>query len=97
MWDNAIETDVAHYNNVTSKNFTKVKISDAIYRSDINRHSIEHHNQIDELYMKLCSIMTQCSSFSTSKVKTSSDFVVPGFNEYAKELHTEAQSCCLAW
>ena len=41
----------------------------------------------------------QCSSSSipTSKVKTSSDYVVPGSNEYAKELHTEARSCFIAW
>ena len=36
----------------------------------------------------------QCSS---SKVKTSGDYVVPGFNEYAKELYTEARSCFIAW
>ena len=41
----------------------------------------------------------QCSSSSipTSKVKTSGDYVVPGFNEYAKELHTETRSCFIAW
>ena len=40
----------------------------------------------------------QCSSssISTSKVKTSGDYVVPGFNEYAKELHKEARSCFIA-
>ena len=43
--------------------------------------------------------MMQCSSssISTSKMKTSGDYVVPGFNEYAKELHKEAQSCFIAW
>ena len=47
----------------------------------------------------MCSIMMQCSSSSipTSKVKTSGDYVVPGFNEYAKELHKEARSCFIAW
>ena len=40
----------------------------------------------------------QCScSIPTSKVKTSGDYVVPGFNEYAKELHKEARSCFIAW
>ena len=56
--------------------------------------------KIDELYMKMCSIMMQCSSTSnipTSKVKTSGEYVVPGFNEYAKELHKEARSCFIAW
>ena len=41
----------------------------------------------------MCSVlMMQCSSSSsipTSKVKTSGDYVVPGFSEYAKE----ARSC----
>ena len=85
--------------NFTAENFTKLKISDVIHCSNINCESIEHQNQIDELYMKMCSIMMQCSSSSipTSKVKTFGDYVVSGFNEYAKELHTEAQSCFIAW
>ena len=47
----------------------------------------------------MCSIMMQCSSSSipTSTVKTSGDYVVPGFNEYAKELHNVARSCFIAW
>ena len=30
-------------------------------------------------------------------LKTSGDYVVPGFKEYAKELHKEARSCFIAW
>ena len=99
VWDNATDTDVAHYKRLTAENFIKLKISDVIHCSNINCDSIEHHNQIDELYMKMCSIMMQCSSSSipTSKVKTSGDYVVPGFNEYAKELHKEARSCFIEW
>ena len=46
----------------------------------------------------MCSITMQCSSSSipTSKVKTFGDYVVPGFNEYAKELHKETGSCFIA-
>ena len=99
VWDNATDTDVAHYKKLTAENFSKLKISDVIHCNNINCDSIEHHNQIDELYMKMCSIMMQCSSsrIPTSKVKTSGDYVVPGFNEYAKELHKEARSCFIAW
>ena len=99
MWDNATDTDVAHYKKLTAENFSKLKISDVIHCSNINCDSIEHHNQIDELYMNMCSIMMQCSSSSipTSKVKTSGDYGVPGFNEYAKELHKEARCCFIAW
>ena len=70
-----------------------------LFLSNIHCDSIDHHNQIDELYMKKCSIMMQCSSsrIPTSKVKTSGDYVVPRFNEYAKELHTEVRSCFIAW
>ena len=99
VWDNTTDTDVAHYKKLTAEYFIKLKISDVIHCSNINCDSIEHHNQIDELYMKMCSIMMQCSSSSipTSKVKTSGDYVVPGFNEYPKELHKEARSCFIAW
>ena len=62
VWDNATDTDVAHYKKLTAENFSKLKISDVIHCSNINCDSIEHHNQIDELYMKMCSIMMQCSS-----------------------------------
>ena len=98
VWANATDTDVAHYKKLTAENFTKLKRSDVFYCSNINCDSIEHHNQIDELYIKMCLIMMQCgsSSIPTSKVKTSGDYVVPGFNEYAKELYTEAQSCFIA-
>ena len=84
---------------MAAENFTKLKISDVIHCSNINCDSIEHHNQINELYIKMCLIMMQCSSSSipTSKVKTSGDYVVPGFNGYAKELHTESRSCFIAW
>ena len=97
--DNATDTDVAHYKKLTAESFTKLKLSDVIHCSNINCDSIEHHNQIDELYIKMCSIMMQCSSSSipTSKVKTSCDYAVHGFNEYAKELHKEARSCFIAW
>ena len=64
VWDNATDTDVAHYKRLTAENFIKLKISDVIHCSNINCDSIEHHNQIDELYMKMCSIMMQCSSSS---------------------------------
>ena len=99
VWDNATDTDVAHYKKLTAENFTKLKISGFIHCSNINCDSIEHHNQIDELYIKMCSIMMQCSSSSipTSKVKTSGDYVVPCVSEYAKELHKEARSCLIAW
>ena len=54
VWDNATDTDVAHYKKLTAENFTKLKISYVIHCSNINCYSIEHHNQIDELYMKMC-------------------------------------------
>ena len=64
VWDNATDTDVAHYKKLRVENFAKLKINDVIDCSDINGYSIEHHNQIHELYMKMFSIMMQCSSSS---------------------------------
>ena len=44
-----------------------------------NCDSIEHHNQIDELYMKMCSIMMQCSSSSIPTSKAGSPRVFKVF------------------
>ena len=59
-------------------------------------HIIEYSGTV-ELQILIRRIGRICSSIPTSKVKTSGDYVVPGFNEYAKELDTEARSCFIAW
>ena len=44
---------------MTTENFTQLKISDVIHCSNVNCNSIEHHNQIDELYIKVrCTVDT---------------------------------------
>ena len=56
-------------------------------------------NQIDTLYSQLCSVLKQASddSIPTSKIHTHHDYIVPGFNEFAKQLHSEARGDYLVW
>ena len=62
--------------------FTSLVLINSIYHSQLILRTI-----YDSIHIKV----------KTSKVKTSGDYVVHGFNEYAKELHKEARSCFIAW
>ena len=67
--------------------------------NDVNCKSHDHLNQKDRLYSQLCSVLKQASddSIPTSKIHTHHDYIVPGFNEFAKQLHSEARGDYLLW
>ena len=67
--------------------------------NDVNCKSHDHLNQIDTLCSQLCSVLKQASddSIPTSKIHTHHDYIVPGFNEFAKQLHSEARRDYLLW
>ena len=50
-------------------------------------------------YSSICEALRKASmkSIPTSILKCSSDYIVPGFNEYARELHDIARSSYLVW
>ena len=75
VWDNATETDVAHYKKWIPKIFMKFNLR----------------------MLFIVVILNETLLTITTKVKISGDYVVPGFNEYAKRLYTEGRSCFLAW
>ena len=55
--------------------------------------------QIDHLYAQLCSVLKHASedSIPVCKIHTHHDYIVPGFNEFAKQLHREGRSDYLLW
>ena len=59
----------------------------------------EHIEQIDHLYTHLCSVLKHASedSIPVCKIHTHHDYIVPGFNEFAKQLHSEARADYLLW
>ena len=61
--------------------------------------SIEHVEQIDQLYSQLCSVLKCASddSFPICKIHSHHDYIVPGINGLAKQLHSEARADYLLW
>ena len=53
---------------------------------------------IDQFYDDVCSTLRQSGvdSIPSVKVKDGRDYIVPGFNEFLKELHTAARTDYIA-
>ena len=67
--------------------------------TDINCKFLDHYEQIDTSYSQICNVLRQSSieSVPSSKIHDSRDDIVPGLNEFAKELHCTARDAYIAW
>ena len=78
----------------TYNNFTKICIPPAIKCTNINCKSLEHRYDIDLFYSQICEAL-HCSSLDSipsSKSSYCRSYIVPGFNDYVKDLHSVARS-----
>ena len=95
-WAKASINDVKDYCKQTYSNFANVV--PALKCTDVKCKSIGHRHQIDSFYSQICDTL-QCSSLDcmpSSKASVNHDYIVPGFNDYVKDLHSIARSlCCL--
>ena len=55
--------------------------------------------QLVDYFRSICNALRKASTkcIPTTKYKCSSDFIVPGFNEYVRDLHDIARSSYLVW
>ena len=76
-----------------------VNIPDAVRCYDTACVCDEHKMQLDVYFGSICDALRKASikSIPTTKYKCSSDFIVPGFNEYVRDLHDFARSSYLVW
>ena len=60
---------------------------------------IEHRHQINVFYSQTCDALQRSSSncIPSSKPRDSHDYIVPGFNEYVKDVHCTARYDYVAW
>ena len=63
---------------------------------DVNCSSPEHRQMIDLFYSLICCTLEQ-SSQKTSNLRDGRDYIVPGFNELVKELHTSVRNYYIVW
>ena len=98
-WTKADTTDVNNYCMKTYDNFSKICIPPAIKCTNINCKSLEHRHEIDLFYSQICEAL-HCSSLDSIPSSKSSDcrnYIVPGFNDYVKDLHSVARSDYVVW
>ena len=98
-WTKAIDNDLIDYKYLTRMYCKNIHAADVVKCNDVHCKSHDHLNQIDTLYSQLCSVLKQASddSIPTSKIHTHHDYIVPGFKEFAKQLHSEARGDYLLW
>ena len=98
-WTKATDKDLLDYSYLTSIYCKNIHVVDVVKCDDVNCKSHEHVEQIDQLYSQLCSVLKRSSddSIPICKIHSHQDYIVPGFNELAKQLHSEARADYLLW
>ena len=91
-WAMATDKDLTDYKYLTRIYCKDLHVHDVVKCSDVNCKSHDHLQQIDDLYTQLCSVLKHAknSSIPVFKMYTHHDYIVPGFNEFANQLHSEA-------
>ena len=86
-----------NFNWADYKYLTRMYCKD-IYVDDVVKCS-DHLKQIDDLYSQLWSVLKHASNdnIPATKMYTHHDYIVPGFNEFANQLHSEARTDYLLW
>ena len=64
-----------------------------------NCSSKEHQGQLDSYFTSISDALdlTSKQTIPTSKIKCPSEYIVPGFNDYLKDLHDSARHSYLMW
>ena len=66
---------------------------------DVNYSSPEHRQMIDLLYLQICCALEQSNqkTIPSSNLRDGLDYIVTGFNDFVKELHTSARNDYIVW
>ena len=94
-WAKATTVEIEKYRTLTSEVLKYIELLPAITCDDCNCTSAEQKLQIDQFYMQLCTVLEKASRDSIpsfrSTVNSSRDYIIPGFTEHVKDLHTIAR------
>ena len=98
-WATASDVDLCSYALHTFQHFKSIPINCAIKCDDVNYSSPEHRQMIDLFYSQICCALEQSSkkTIPSSNLRDGLDYIVPGFNDFVKELHTSARNDYIVW
>ena len=98
-WSTANTTALGAYAAHSAFMLAQIPLPAALNCSDPMCQSDEHKRQLDRYYTDICTALRSSSEkhIGVSKGKCAQDFIVPGFNDFVKELHTEARHAYIIW
>ena len=98
-WVKASDVDLCSYAMHTFQHFKSIPINCAIKCDDVNCSSPEYRQMIDLLYSQICCALEQSSqkTIPSSNIRDGRDYIVPGFNDFMKELHTSVRNDYNVW
>ena len=99
QWSKATDVEIEHYSAKSYTSLNAVIPPDAIECIDPSCSCNEHQMHLDVYFDSICNALyhTSKQTIPTSKMKCSSEYIAPGFNDYPKELHTNARNSYLTW
>ena len=98
-WSKASDAEIEQYRIGSHIHLKSIPVPSAVRCIDNTCTCEDHRRKIDQYFGNICEVLkkTSMSSIPKSKFKCSSEFIVPGNNEYVKELHDSARSSYLLW
>ena len=95
----ATDVEIQHYCAKSDTSLNAIIPPDSTKCIDTSCNCNKHQMQLDAYFDSICNALyhTSKETLSISKIKCSSEYIVSGFNDYLKELHTNAINCDLTW
>ncbi len=98
-WSNAKDCNIKEYGKCSAVHLDRIHISDSCTCNNYNCSNREHISDIDNLFDDICNALRVSSleTITTCKKTLCQDYIVPGWNDYVKEAHTETRYYYIVW
>ena len=98
-WSNAKDCNIKEYGKCSAVHIDRIHISDSCTCTNSNCSNRQHISDIDNLFDDICNALRVSSleTITTCKQTLCQDYIVPGWNVYVKEAHTEARYYYILW
>ena len=99
QWSKASDVEIEYYRIKSYTSLDTIFIPDVVKCVNNNCSSKEHRGQLDSYFTSISDALdlTSKQTIPTSKIKCPSEYIVPGFNDYLKDLHDSARHSYLVW
>ena len=99
QWSKASDVEIEYYRMKSYISLDTIFIPDVVKCVNNNCSSKEHQGQLDSYFTSISDALdlTSKQTIPTSKIKCPSEYIVPGFNDYLKDLHDSARNSYLVW